>query len=164
MTIDIIDLTDEKYDELTEVQMVMVREAQRKKDAVLADAAQRKDAYYARLVENGTAHNTFYALTAARVDGEAEEEIEAIKEDLLYQLESEALGDEGNENGPYRYPENPNYNLSSSQRFLAVREYYMQTYPDPEARLEAFYQDILAREYLGAFYLTLYDLFAAYLL
>ena len=93
---------------------------------------------------------------------EAEEQIAAVKDDLDYQLAYEALGSEGDENGPYRYPENPNYNLTPSQRFLVVRNYYMQSTEDPDARLAAYAKDTLARQYLGEFYVTLYDLLAAY--
>ena len=57
---------------------------------------------------------------------------------------------------------NPNYNLTPSQRFLVVRNYYMQSTEDPDARLAAYAQDTLARQYLGEFYVTLYDLLAAY--
>lgn len=97
-----------------------------------------------------------------RIDSEAEAQIEVVKEDLLYQLAYEALGSEGDENGPYRYPENPNYNLSPSQRFLVVRNYYMQATDDPDARLQAYAMDTLARQYLGEYYTTLYDLLASY--
>ena len=85
-----------------------------------------------------------------------------MKDDLDYQLAYEALGSEGDENGPYRYPENPNYNLVPSQRFLVVRNYYMQSTDDPDARLAAYAADTLARSYLGEFYATLYSLLASY--
>ncbi len=162
MIIDIIDLTDEEYSDLSAVQMAMVREAQEKKNKILAETEQQKEEYLSMLVSNNTAHNTFYALTKARLDADAEEQIAAVKDDLDYQLAYEALGSEGDENGPYRYPENPNYNLTPSQRFLVVRNYYMQSTEDPDARLAAYAQDTLARQYLGEFYVTLYDLLAAY--
>ena len=162
MIIDIIDLTDEEYSDLSAVQMAMVREAQEKKNKILAETEQQKEEYLSMLVSNNTAHNTFYALTKARLDADAEEQIAAVKDDLDYQLAYEALGSEGDENGPYRYPENPNYNLTPSQRFLVVRNYYMQSTEDPAARLAAYAQDTLARQYLGEFYVTLYDLLAAY--
>ena len=162
MIIDIIDLTDEEYSDLSAVQMAMVREAQEKKNKILAETEQQKEEYLSMLVSNNTAHNTFYALTKARLDADAEEQIAAVKDDLDYQLAYEALGAEGDENGPYRYPENPNYNLTPSQRFLVVRNYYMQSTEDPDARLAAYAQDTLARQYLGEFYVTLYDLLAAY--
>ena len=162
MIIDIIDLTDEEYSDLSAVQMAMVREAQEKKNKILAETEQQKEEYLSMHVSNNTAHNTFYALTKARLNADAEEQIAAVKDDLDYQLAYEALGSEGDENGPYRYPENPNYNLTPSQRFLVVRNYYMQSTEDPDARLAAYAQDTLARQYLGEFYVTLYDLLAAY--
>ena len=162
MIIDIIDLTDAEYSDLSAVQMAMVREAQEKKNKILAETEQRKEEYLSMLVSNNTAHNTFYALTKARLDADAEEQIAAVKDDLDYQLAYEALGSERDENGPYRYPEKPNYNLTPSQRFLVVRNYYMQSTEDPDARLAAYAQDTLARQYLGEFYVTLYDLLAAY--
>ena len=140
MIIDIIDLTDAEYSDLSAVQMAMVREAQEKKNKILAETEQQKEEYLSMLVE----------------------QIAAVKDDLDYQLAYEALGSEGDENGPYRYPENPNYNLTPSQRFLVVRNYYMQSTEDPDARLAAYAQDTLARQYLGEFYVTLYDLLAAY--
>ena len=162
MIIDIIDLTDEEYSDLSAVQMAMVREAQEKKNKIVAETEQQKEEYLSMLVSNNTAHNTFYALTKARLDADAEEQIAVVKDDLDFQLAYEALGSEGDENGPYRYPENPNYNLTPSQRFLVVRNYYMQSTEDPDARLAAYAQDTLARQYLGEFYVTLYDLLAAY--
>lgn len=162
MTIDIVDLTDPEYSDLNAVQVAMVREAQQKKNEILERAEQQKEEYLSMLIAGNMARNTFYELTKARIDAEAQEEIAAVKDDLDYQLAYEALGSEGDENGPYRYPENPNYNLVPSQRFLVVRNYYMQSTDDPDARLAAYAADTLARSYLGEFYTTLYDLLAAY--
>lgn len=162
MTIDIVDLTDPEYSDLNAVQVAMVREAQQKKNEILERAEQQKEEYLSMLIAGDMARNTFYELTKARIDAEAQEEIAAVKDDLDYQLAYEALGSEGDENGPYRYPENPNYNLVPSQRFLVVRNYYMQSTDDPDARLAAYAADTLARAYLGEFYTTLYDLLAAY--
>lgn len=162
MIIDIVDLTDPEYSDLNAVQVAMVREAQQKKNKLLARAEEEKTEYLSLLVAGDMARNSFYALTKARVDADAQAEIAAVKEDLDFQLAYEALGSEGDDNGPYRYPENPNYNLVPSQRFLVVRNYYMRLTDDPEARLAAFAADSLARSYLGEFYATLYDMLAAY--
>ena len=162
MIIDIVDLTDPEYSDLNAVQVAMVREAQQKKNKILARAEEEKTEYLSLLLAGDMARNSFYALTKARVDADAQAEIAAVKEDLDFQLAYEALGSEGDDNGPYRYPENPNYNLVPSQRFLVVRNYYMRLTDDPEARLAAFAADSLARSYLGEFYATLYDMLAAY--
>lgn len=162
MTIDIIDLTDPEYSDLSPVQLSMVRVAQGKKNDILADAGEEKTRLQDQLIVNNFARSSIFTYAEARVDAEASAQVDAVREDLLYQLAYEALGSEGNEQGPYRYPENPNYNLSASQRFLVVRNYYMQATDDPEARLQAYAMDTLARQYLGEFYATLYDLLASY--
>ena len=162
MTIDIVDLTDPEYSDLNAVQMAMVRTAQVKKNEILAKADEEKAKISRRLVANNFARSYVQVMANARITTAANAQIQALKEDLDYQLAYEALESEGNENGPYRYPENPNYNLMPSQRFLVVREYYMNVTDDPDARLQAYTVDTLARSYLGEYYITLYDLLASY--
>ena len=162
MTIDIVDLTDPEYSDLNAVQMAMVRTAQVKKNEILAKADEEKAEISQRLVANNFARSYVQVMANARITTAANAQIQALKEDLDYQLAYEALESEGDENGPYRYPENPNYNLMPSQRFLVVREYYMSVTDDPDARLQAYTVDTLARSYLGEYYITLYDLLASY--
>ncbi len=162
MTIDIVDLTAEGYNNLNAVQLAMVRAAQAKKNKVLAQKEEAIRACDYLSVKNCNARASVYQNEREQIAQNAEQEIAVIKDDLEYQLAYEALGSEGNSQGPYRYPENPNYNLAYSQRFLVVRNYYMSATDDAEARLQAFTMDTLAREYLGEFYQTLYDLLASY--
>ena len=162
MNIDIIDLTDPQYRNLSAVQLAMVRIAQAKKDKILAKKAQDIIVIEQQFSINHTARTTALSFYKKEITDIADAEVAIVREDLLYQLAYEALGTEGNEKGPYRYPENPNYTLSYSQRFLVVRQYYMEITNDAAARLEAYRMDTLARSYLGEFYLTLYDLFASY--
>ena len=162
MTIDIVDLTDPNYSDLSPVQLAMVRAAQAKKDKILAEAEEEKERYFYMMLANNVVRSSALEAKKKAIDKEAEAEIERVKSDLDYQLAYEALASEGNENGPYRYPENPNYNLSYSQRFLVVRQYYMEATSDPDARLQAYSMDTLAREYLGEYYQTLYELLASY--
>lgn len=162
MTIDIVDLTDPNYSDLSPVQLAMVRAAQAKKDKILAEAEEEKERYFYMMLANNVVRSSALEAKKKAIDNEAAAEIERVKSDLDYQLAYEALASEGNENGPYRYPENPNYNLSYSQRFLVVRQYYMEVTSDPDARLQAYSMDTLAREYLGEYYQTLYELLASY--
>lgn len=162
MVIDIVDLSSEKYQNLNAVQLSMVRAAQTKKDKILAEAEEEKQKVRLILLANNVARSSMLVRREAEIAEKAEGEITALKEDLDYQIAYEAIGSEGNEQGPYRYPENPNYNLSYSQRFLTVRSYYMGVTSDAEARLQAYTMDSLARTYLGEFYQTLYDLLASY--
>ena len=145
MTIDIVDLTDEKYADLNAVQMAMVRAAQVKKNEIVAEADEEKASIQRQLVANNFARSYVQVMANARINTAQYKAIEALKEELDYQLAYESLGSEGNEQGPYRYPENPNYNLTPSQRFLVVREYYMSVTDDPDARLQAYTVDFVAR-------------------
>lgn len=162
MDIDIIDLTLPEYADLSPVQLAMVRAAQAKKNKILEKAAKDQNDLFFFTVSNNTARSSAYKQEYSAIAKAAEAEIETVKADLLYQIAYEGIGQEGNDNGPYRYPENPNYNLSYSQRFLVVRNYYMDATDDPEARLRVFAMDSLAREYLGEYYQTLYELLASY--
>ncbi len=162
MTIDIIDLNDPQYADLSAVQMAMVRTAQEEKNRIVAKAESEKQDLFLHLLINDNARTSAWERETSAIDGKAAEDVDAVRETLLYQLAYEAIGQEGNEQGPYRYPENPNYGLSYSQRFLVVRNYYMQVTDDPAARLEAYRMDSLARSYLGDYYATLYDLLASY--
>ena len=162
MTIDIIDLSDPEYRDLSPVQLAMVRAAQAKKDKILADAEADKNALFYLVTSNGLMRSTSLGYQKEKIDAEALADVDVVREDLRYQLAYESLSSEGNANGPYRYPENPNYNLTPAQRFLVVRNYYMQATDDPDARLQAYAMDTLAREYLGEFYQTLYELLASY--
>ena len=162
MTIDIVDLTSPQYSNLSPVQLAMVRAAQSKKDKIIAEAEKDKNELKYFMIVNNTARSTALRDAIAEIDAQKEKDIETVKADLDYQLAYEALGQEGNENGPYRYPQNPNYNLSYSERFLVVRQYYMDATSDPEARLAAYNADTLARTYLGEYYKTLYELLLSY--
>ncbi len=162
MVIDIIDLSDENYKNLSAVQLAMVRAAQAKKDKLLSEADELCGELFRMALSNNALRSTALRDRLAKERADAQRQVEAVRADLLYQIAYEGIGSEGNEQGPYRYPENPNYNLSYSQRFLVVRNYYMQATDDPNARLQAFAMDTLAKEYLGEFYRTLYELLASY--
>ena len=163
MIIDIIDLTDEQFADLNAVQMAMVRAAQTEKNDILAEAEEQKGEIFRRLLTNGTARSSYYDDRAEAIDEEAAAKVAAVKDDLLYQIAYDHDAGDGNEDRPYRYPENPIYYPSASQRFLVVRSYYMEITSDAEARLEAYAMDTLARSYLGEYYATLYDLLASYI-
>ena len=162
MKIDIVDLTSPKYSNLSPVQLAMVRAAQGKKDKLVNKAEQDKNEIKYFMIANNTARSTALRDAIAAIESQLVQDIETVKSDLDYQLAYEALGQEGDDNGPYRYPQNPNYNLSYSERFLVVRQYYMDVTSDPNARLKAYAADTLARSYLGEFYQTLYDLLLSY--
>lgn len=162
MVIDIIDLNDPDFADLTAVQLAMVRAAQAQKDEILLKCAEEKNTRFRTLLGNGTVRSSMRRDLEAELDRKAEHDVDVVREDLLYQLAYEERFSGGNEYGPYSYPENPDYTLAAPQRFLVVREYYMRVTTNPKARLEAYAMDSLARVYLGEYYQTLYDLLASY--
>ncbi len=162
MDIDIIDLTSPDYANLSRIQLAMVRAAQAKKNEILSDAEREKGEYFRMLLSNRMARSSMRTKKNEEIDAQAAEKIDVVRSDLIYQLAYEGIYSEGNEYGPYRYPENPNYNLAYPQRFIEVRNYYMGLPVDAETRLSAYSMDSLARSYLGEYYQSLYDLLASY--
>ena len=162
MTIDIIDLNDPQFSNLSALQLAMVRAAQVKKNEIVAEGEEEKRSLMYLMLTHNTARSMSRIYEENQIDARTNEKVDAVRDDLMYQLAYEALGNEGNEYGPYRYPQNPNLSLTPSQRFLVVRNYYMENISDPKARLEAYAMDTLARSYLGEFYQTLYELLASY--
>lgn len=162
MQIDIIDLTDPCYSELSPVQLALVRAAQVKKNKLVSATEEKRQKFVNKLVTNHFSHSLVYTLQQSAIEKALEEEIDVIREDLLYQLAYKTTGSEGNGLGPYSYPDNPDYSLTYSQRFILVRQYYLDLTSDPEARLQAYAGDSLARAYLGDFYQTLYEMLLSY--
>ncbi len=162
MVIDIIDTSAPEYQNLSQLQYAMIRAAQAEKDAIVAAGEKKKEKVRLKLLTNHVARATTYQCYCAETDAETEQKVDVVREDLLHRLALESLYGDENENGKYRYPENPNYNLDYPQRFLVVRDYYMHVTTNPQARLAAYGADSLARSYLGEYYQTLYDLLASY--
>ena len=162
MQIDVIDLTNPCYSALSPVQLAAVRAAQVKKNKAVAATEEKKQKFINKLVSNHFSHSLVYSLQQSLFDEELERDVDMIREELLYTLAYKTTGKEGNEFGPYSYPENPDYSLTESQRFILVRQYYMDLTTDPRARLEAYAGDSLARGYLGRFYDTLYEMLKSY--
>lgn len=160
MVIDIIDPSAEEYQNLSSLQYAMIRAAQAEKNEVVAKARKRKQTIFLKLLDAHVPRVSVYNNACIEIDAETDARVDVIREDLLHRLALESLY--GDENGTYRYPENPNYNLGYPQRFLVVRDYYMHVTLDPQARLAAYGADSLARTYLGEYYETLYDLLASY--
>ena len=123
MEIDIIDLSAGEYQTLTPVQLSMVRLAQAQKNKLTEKAEEEKKQLDWMLIQNRWSRATVRSLRIQEIDARLDYDIEVLRENLIMQLAYEALGTEGNESGPYRYPQNPNYDLNYSQRFLVVRQY-----------------------------------------
>ena len=60
MEIDIVDLTSEKYSDLSAVQLAMVRAAQTKKNEILENAAEAKKRLFYMMVANNAVRSTHF--------------------------------------------------------------------------------------------------------
>ena len=68
----------------------------------------------------------------------------------------------GNGNGNVDAPYRVDYSLSYVDRYIIVRDYYL-TIPDPRERLEKYRTDMVAFDYLGSYYGTLFNYLACLL-
>lgn len=175
MEIDIIDLTDPEYSDLSPEGLELVHKAQRKKNEILKKVDEDIEEMFESLIDRHFERTTEFRQYKLFLNKKAEEEIEILKEDLVFDLAYKVKpSDSGSEEGgggsegggesgdTYRYPDNPDYSLGYSDRYQVVRKYYMNATSDPNVRLRAYSNDTLAKEYLGEFYQTLYDLLASY--
>ena len=156
-TIDIINFTDSQFAAMTRGQLQEITTAQQKKNRLqkkLRDAL-RKEKY--RLVKNGLFHSDLYALTEERLTAEYENEVELIKQRLLFYLRYSMKPESSTavSNAPYKV----DYALSDAERLSIVKGYYETAYTDGVERFEAFKNDKIARSYLGELYAPLYDYF-----
>lgn len=162
MEIDVVDLSDPEFSQLNAMQLAVVRDAQVRKNAEIAKTEAARLKLFQRLLANNTAHSSMYDEEGMRLTQAMNARVEAIVEELKYTLAYDKLMQGSNSQGPYSYPSNPNYYLTPPDRFLAVRTYYMLTYPDAALRLQIYENDALAQHYLGEFYFTLREIFAKY--
>jgi hypothetical protein len=152
MVIDIINYTDEQFAALSPEQILEVKTAQTKKNALTKKLAEEKQEFRRKLVENGTFLSQIWALECARLDAEYEEEVTSIREALLFYLRFSTKGTTSS-----KYP--VDYSLPMETRFYNVRDYYEATYTDPLERYQAFKADEVAKVYLGEYYAPLHDYF-----
>lgn len=158
MTIDIISYTDEQYKALTAVQLVKVQRAQLKKNRLAEKLAENLQKERDNLIEHGTFNSSLYSQTKIKLQEEYDEEVEFIKNELIaYLFESEDTAENDSAGSSYVV----DYDLTYDERFDIVKAYYMDTYTDATARLNAFADDEVAMRYLGEYYEPLYDYFLA---
>ncbi len=154
MDIDIISYTSEQYAKLSDAQLLEVQSAQMKKNRLFRKLNQAKQDEKNRLVENNTFLSELWNLYCARLQEEYEQEVEAIRDGLLFYLQYSVRSEEAS-SSPYTV----NYALTMEERLAIVKSYYELNYKDPAERLEAFKADKIAVGYLGEYYAPLHDHF-----
>lgn len=155
MIIDIISYNERQYMSLTNDQLSRVQSAQRKKNRLAAALAENLKKKKMQLVENGTYLSGMWTSVQEKLTKEYEQEVEALREQLLFYLQFSTNTEEST--APYAL----DYSLTSEERMYVVKDYYMSTYSNGKERFEAYKADTIAPNYLGEFYASLYDYFLA---
>lgn len=159
MVIDIISYTEEQYAALTAEQLLEIKSAQLKKNALDRKLEEDLEKEKYKLVDNGIFLSGIWKLYCEKRQAQHDAEVETLRESLLFYLQFSAKpSEEESSSSPYPV----DYSLGMQERYEAVREYYMTTYADPSERLESFLADPVAKSYLGEWYSTLYDYLYSY--
>ena len=155
MTIDIISFTDDQYERLTDEQLVEVRNVQFKKNRLLRALEEDKKKAKYEMLQKGVYVGSSYTKLCEKLQAECEEEINTLRDGLLFYLRY-AVRSDGQE-APYLV----DYSLDYPERIGIVREYYETTYPDPVERVTVFNEDEIALTYLGEYFAPIYELYYA---
>ncbi len=139
--------------------MQLLRTAQKKKNELIHKKAQDKALFKRLFMTNGTINSTLYSDKCREIEAEYAYQLEIIIEQLNYSLSANSLTDDGGITEETGYL--VDYNLSYTDRYKIVREYYMAI-PDPQERLALYEKDEVAKNYLGSYYSTLYNVLYSY--
>lgn len=91
-----------------------------------------------------------YDALADKIQRELDESLDA-----LYAEGETGEGGSGGEDTPYEV----DYSLPMRERYITVKNYYL-SYDDPQAALDDFLEDEVAKDYLGTYYSFLQELLA----
>ena len=156
--IDIIEFTEKQFSLLSKGQLQTVKTAQQKKNRLYKALQEtlRKEKH--RLVKNGVFRSELYNLLEERLTTEYEEEVELMRECLLFYLNYSM---KPNKTDSLAAGYEVNYALSMEERLAKVKGFYEKEYNDANALYDAFVLDTVAPQYLGELYASLYDYFYA---
>lgn len=161
MEFDIISVTEEYYAELNAKQRNFLRTAQKKKNALEKKAEKEIAQFRRKLYTNSVQTSTLLDQKTLEILTRLEYEIEIIREQLLYDMTVEEKPEkvEGPDHIGVEYL--VDYSLSYTERYVIVRDYYLSI-PDPQARVDLYLKDEVARDYLGRYYTSLYNVLLTY--
>lgn len=157
MKIDIINLTDAQFNNLSYEQRKVLYEAQEKKNEMEEKLAEDMLSAKLSLIALGTARSDMLNMVYMKLSDEYDNKVQ----NLAY-ITLDAMSNAGGESSsaPTTSEEkvydktNPDYTLSAQERFSAVKKYY-SAIEDPEERYEEFCADTAVKGYLGEYYDTM---------
>jgi len=155
MVIDVISFTDEQFASLSEEQILEVKSVQLKVNKLRVQAEELTRKMKFKLLKNGVGRSSALAEYELRETKRIEQEIDALREGLLFYLRFAAKPETGGTQPPYTV----DYSLTYEERYEIVKAYYDATYTNAGERYQALRADEVAKVYLGELYLTLHDLY-----
>jgi phenylalanyl-tRNA synthetase alpha subunit len=159
MTLDLLNEIGINEGDLSVYELSFAREVQAKKNKLdeqyEADQKTIARKYYKNKTVRSSAREEEFSELLAKYN----EDVDELREELEFELRYFNVSNEAS--GEYSYPNNPDYSLSSADRYYVVYNYYM-TMTDPSVRFALFQADELAADYLSNFYATLYDRLRSY--
>lgn len=162
MVFDVIDLKNNGYSEegLSTVQMQLLRTAQKSKNKLYHDLQKDIETYRTLLATNGMTRSSLYTSGVESLQEEYEYQVAILSEQLLYALQvNEPYPDSGEYDETTGYI--VDYSLSYTDRYIIVRDYYLAI-EDPAERMSLYANDEVAKNYLGNYYTTLYNVLYTY--
>ena len=161
MEFDVIDITEEELLNLSAVQMQLLREAQKKKNALIEGRDRDIRLYKTIVLTNGMFNGSILSNKISDIEEECDRQVEAVVEQLEYAmaLNEPPRGEEGGGDSSAGYI--VDYTLPYTDRYTIVRDYYM-TIADPGERLALYSADETAKRYLSSYYGTLYNVLSTY--
>lgn len=160
MTFDIVNYTDEELAKLSEVQMQLLRTAQKKKNELEHKMKNEIAMFKKMLYTNGMKNSSLLVQKQASLLDEFSYQVEILREQLLYSLDlNQPYPDASDDQQEVGYE--VNYSLPYSDRYAIVRAYYFAI-EDPVERLSLYSADEVAKRYLGEYYTILFNVIYSY--
>lgn len=160
MEFDVIELSEQELASLTTVQMQLLRTAQKNKNELYRKMQQDIALFKKVVYTDGMKDSSLLEQKQAELEEEYNYKISVIVEQLLYSFAlSEPYPDRGDNDDSVGYI--VDYSLSHTDRYIIVRDYYLAI-ADPAERMSLYQNDQTAKQYLGGYYATLYNVLYTY--
>ena len=164
MLFNVIDIPKDELDSLSVAQMKLLRAAQRKKDEIVLKAREEREKFRLKVLTDGMKYSSLLYDMTEIIDKEMNRKCAILADDLIYAMSVCVKNDKdesGNGGGSYETGYLVDYSLSYSERYVIVRDYYLQ-FTDVNERMAKYSADEVAKKYLGSYYGTLYNILATY--
>lgn len=165
MQFDIIPITGTQAGRLNAEQMKLLRAAQVKKNSLLRSAEKELKEFEISVMSKGMKYSSLVESKRAELDNEVEYQCAVIADNLLFDMsvidqnKDTVTGSGDLTSDPIGY--RVDYSLSYSERYVIVRDYYLKI-KDVTERMTKYSADLTAKQYLGSYYKTLYNVLSTY--